>query len=128
MLLVEQEATEIDALVSTYLDNFDNKGKEAITIRHLMTHTSGLKPGIPLTIEIDGVSKGWIGYEMAIASQAEEVQHPPGTGFIYSDINFILLGEIIQQVTGQQLEDFTRESVFGLWSMKDTGYIPSPKS
>lgn len=126
MLLVEQEATEIDALVSTYLDNFDNKGKEAITIRHLMTHTSGLKPGIPLTIEMNGVSKGWIGYEMAIAlAKAEEVQHPPGTGFIYSDINFILLGEIIQQVTGQQLEDFTRESVFRPLGMKDTGYIPS---
>jgi len=126
MLLVEQGMIEIDALVSAYLDNFDNKGKEAITIRHLMTHTSGLKPGIPLTIEMNGVSKGWNGYEMAIAlAKAEEVQHPPGTGFIYSDINFILLGEIIQQVTGKRLEDFTRESVFQPLGMKDTCYLPS---
>jgi len=126
MLLVEQGMIEIDARVSAYLDNFDNKGKEAITIRHLMTHTSGLKPGIPLTIEMNGLSKGWHGYEMAIAlAKAEEVQHPPGTGFIYSDINFILLGEIIQQVTGKRLEDFTRESVFQPLGMKDTGYLPS---
>lgn len=127
MLLVEQGMIEIDALVSTYLDDFDNQGKEAITIRHLMTHTSGLNPGIPLTIEIDGVSKDWAGYEMAITlAKAEEVRHPPGTGFIYSDINFILLGEIIQQVTGKHLEDFTRESVFLPLGMKDTGYLPSP--
>ena len=127
MLLVEKGMIEIEARVSTYLNNFDNKGKEAITIRHLMTHTSGLKPGIPLTIEMNGVSKGWTGYEMAIAlAKSEEVQHPPGTGFIYSDINFILLGEIIQQVTGQRLEDFTRESVFQPLGMKDTGYLPSP--
>ena len=60
---------------------------------------------------------------MAITlAKSEEVQHPPGTGFIYSDVNFILLGEIIQQVTGQRLEDFTRESVFQPLGMKDTGY------
>jgi CubicO group peptidase (beta-lactamase class C family) len=128
MLLVEQGVMEIDALVSAYLDDFESGGKETITIRHLMTHTSGLKPGIPLTIEKNGVSKDWAGYEMAIAlAKSEEVQHPPGTGFIYSDINFILLGEIIQQVTGQLLEDFTRESVFQPLGMKDTGYLPSPK-
>ena len=127
MLLVEQGLVEIDALASTYLDNFENRGKEAITIRHLMTHTSGLKPGIPLTIEMNGVSKGWTGYEMAIAlAKSEEVQHPPGTEFIYSDINFILLGEIVQQLTGQRLEDFTRESVFQPLGMKDTVYLPSP--
>lgn len=127
MLLVEQGMIAIDTLVSSYIDDFDNSGKESITIRHLMTHTSGLKPGIPLTIEMNGVSKGWTGYEMAIAlANSEEVQHPPGTGFIYSDINFILLGEIIQQVTGQRLEDFTRESVFQPLGMKDTGYLPSP--
>lgn len=125
MLLMERGQIQLDAPVQQYLDDFANGGKEAITIRHLMTHTSGLRPGIDLTIEVDGVTKEWTGYETAIAlAKAEKVQHEPGTLFIYSDINFILLGEIIQQITGNRLEDFTRAEIFEPLEMNDTGYLP----
>lgn len=127
MLLIERGKIQLDAPVHSYLDDFANGGKEAITIRHLLTHTSGLRPGISHTIEVDGVKTPWEGYETAIAlAKSETVQQTPGSRFIYSDINFILLGEIIEQVTGDQLEDFTREEIFEPLGMVDTGYLPSP--
>jgi CubicO group peptidase (beta-lactamase class C family) len=119
MLLIEQEEILLDAPVTDYLDGFDNGGKETITIRHLMTHSSGLRPGIGLTVEVNGEKQSWEGYDTAIElAKSEHVRQEPGTGFIYSDINFILLGEIIQQVTGRKLEDFTREEVFEPLGMK----------
>ena len=127
MLLIERGEILLDAPAHRYLDNFKNGGKESITIRHLMTHTSGLRPGIGLTIRVNGVTKEWEGYETAMAlAKAEKIQAEPGTKFIYSDINYILLGEILQQVTGRQLEDFTREEIFEPLGMVDTGYLPSP--
>ncbi|MCZ6671331.1 MAG: DUF1343 domain-containing protein [Verrucomicrobia bacterium] len=128
MLLIEREKILLDAPAHRYLEDFKEGGKEAITIRHLMTHTSGLRPGISHTIEVDGVSKQWEGYETAIAlAKAEKPQTKPGTHFIYSDVNYILLGEIVQQVTGRKLEDFTREEIFEPLGMTDTGYLPSQK-
>jgi CubicO group peptidase (beta-lactamase class C family) len=127
MLLIERGEILLDAPVHRYLDNFKNGGKDTITIRHLMTHTSGLRPGIGLTIEVDGERVPWEGYDTAISlAKSEKVQHEPGTQFIYSDINYILLGEIIQQITGRQLEVFTREEIFEPLGMVDTGYLPSP--
>ncbi|MDA9764808.1 DUF1343 domain-containing protein [Opitutales bacterium] len=129
MLLIEQEEILLDAPVTDYLDGFDNGGKETITIRHLMTHSSGLRPGIGLTVEVNGEKQSWEGYDTAIElAKSEHVRQEPGTGFIYSDINFILLGEIIQQVTGRKLEDFTREEVFEPLGMKDTGYLPDEET
>ncbi|MDA0346462.1 MAG: DUF1343 domain-containing protein [Verrucomicrobia bacterium] len=128
MLLIERGQILLDAPVHRYLDDFKNGGKESITIRHLMTHTSGLRPGIGLTMEVDGVKQDWEGYDTAIAlAKAEKVQHNPGSAFIYSDINYILLGEIVQQVSGRKLEDFTREEIFQPLGMMDTGYLPSSK-
>ena len=125
MLLIERGDILLDAPVTRYLDGFDNGGKRPITIRHLMTHTSGLRPGIGLTIEVDGEKQNWEGYDTAInLAKSETVRQPPGTGFIYSDINYILLGEIIQQVTGRKLMDFTREEIFDPLGMVDTGYLP----
>jgi len=127
MLLIEREEIELEAPAHRYLDDFKNGGKEGITIRHLLTHTSGLRPGISHTIEVDGVEQEWTGYETALAlAKRETVEHPPGTDFIYSDINYILLGDIIQTVTGAPLQDFTRTEVFEPLGMRDTGYLPSP--
>ena len=66
MLLIERGEILLDAPVHQYLDNFKNGGKDTITIRHLMTHTSGLRPGIGLTIEVDGERVPWEGYDTAI--------------------------------------------------------------
>lgn len=129
MLLIERGEILLDAPVTNYLEDFNNGGKDTITIRHLMTHSSGLRPGIGLTVEVNGEKQSWEGYDTAIElAKSEQVRQEPGTGFIYSDINFILLGEIIQQVTGRKLEDFTREEVFEPLGMKDTGYIPAEET
>lgn len=125
MILVERGQVELDALAQQYLDTFDNGGKDSITIRHLLTHTSGLRPGIDHTIEVDGVQEEWTGYETAIdLAKSEKVQHEPGSRFIYSDINFILLGEIIEQISGVPLEEFTRTEIFEPLEMSDTRYLP----
>ena len=127
MLLMERGQIELDAPVHRYLEDYADVGGKGLTIRHLMTHTSGLPPGIPLFIEEEGDSKQWEGYETALAlAMAERPRTKPGTQFVYSDINFILLGEIIQGVTGRTLEAFTREEVFEPLGMVDTGYLPSP--
>ena len=126
MLLMEGGHIDIEAPVHQYLDDFANGGKESITIKHLMTHTSGLRPVLPNTIEVDDFETDWVGYETAITiAKSEQVQQAPGSKFIYSDINFILLGEIIQQVSGQPLQDFTWDHIFEPLGMQDTGYLPS---
>ncbi len=128
LILMERGEIELDAQVKQYLEDFDNGGKESITIRHLLTHTSGLRPGIDHTVEVNGIQEEWNGYETAIAlAKAEKAQHPPGTQFIYSDINYIILGEIIEQISGMPLEEFTRKEIFKPLGMSDTGYLPSPK-
>ena len=119
-LLIEQGKLGLDDRVEKWIPDFKKNGKGAVTIRHLLTHTSGLRPGLSLRPE-------WSGVASAIEkAKAESLTEQPDNKFIYSDINFILLGEIIQQLTGQRLEDFTRESVFQPLGMKDTVYLPSP--
>ena len=128
MLLMESGKILLDAPVHRYLDGFKGGGKETITIRHLMTHTSGLRPGISHTIEVDGLSKEWTGYDTAIAlAKSEKIQAQPGTQFVYSDINYILLGDIVQQLSGRLLEDFVSEEIFAPLKMNDTYYVPSAR-
>lgn len=125
MLLLEQGLLHLDARVSDYLDDFDNGGKDEITIRHLLTHTSGLRPGIGHTVLIQGEQRQWTGYDTAISlAKSEKIQAPPGARFIYSDINFILLGEIIQIVAQMPFEDFVAENVFLPLGMEDTSFFP----
>ena len=118
MLLVERGRIALDAPVSRYLPAFTNGGKDGITVRHLMTHTSGLRAGL-------SARPAWTGNDAAIERAcAESVTHPPGTGFRYSDINFIVLGEIVRRVSGQPLDTFVAKEVFGPLKMNDTGYLP----
>lgn len=118
MLLIEQGKVDVDAPVSRYIPEFKGGGKEAITVRHLMTHTSGLIAGLPAT-------PAWSGYDKAISlACALKVTHPPGTFFRYSDPNYILVGEIVHRVSGKPLNEFAAEKVFGPLGMKDSGYLP----
>jgi uncharacterized protein YbbC (DUF1343 family)/CubicO group peptidase (beta-lactamase class C family) len=119
LLLIESGKLQLDAPVSQYLTNFTGGGKEAITLRHLLTHTSGLRPGI-------GNEPPWTGVESAIRlACAEEVTTPPGTAFRYSDINFIVLGEMVRVVSGKRLDEFCAQEIYGPLKMKDTGFLPS---
>src|SRR5437660_11153207 len=92
MLLIERGQVKLDEPVQTYIPEFKGDGKEAITVRQLMTHTSGLRPDIETKTD-------WRGQQTAIQKACEEkLQGAPGTVLRYSDINFFLLGEIVQRV------------------------------
>jgi len=118
MLLLERGQLKLDDAVRTHIPEFRGEGTEAITIRHLLTHTSGLRSGIPARPE-------WSGYEAGIAlACVEAATNAPGTTFRYSDINFIVLGEIVQRVSKQKLNEFVAAEIYGPLRMRDTAYLP----
>lgn len=118
MRLVEQGRIKLDTLVAEYLPEFRAPGAGAITVRHLLTHTSGLRAGL-------SANPPWSGYERGIELACRESPtNAPGTFFRYSDINFILLGEIVQRVSGRRLHEFAAAEIFRPLGMRDTGYLP----
>lgn len=118
MKLIEQGKVELDAPVSRYLPEFAAHGKEAVTVRHLLTHTSGLPPGLP-------PNPPWSGRDEALTlAEESHLAEAPGSAFRYSDINFILLGEIVRKVSGRGLNEFCADEIYRPLSMKDTGFLP----
>lgn len=121
MRLVERGQIRLDAPARTYITEFKGGGKELVTVKELLTHTSGLPPDIE-------TRSGWTGQGKAIEKAcAEKLQSPPGAVFRYSDINFLLLGEIVQRVTHTPLEVFVQREIFGPLKMHSTGFLPPPK-
>ena len=118
MILVEEGRLRLRDRVATYLPEFASHGKDRITVEHLLTHVSGLRPDLPLEQVFEGAGT-------AIARAADEVPEAgPGERFVYSDINFFVLGEIVRRVTGQTLEVFARDRIFRPLGMRDTGFNP----
>ncbi len=121
-LLIERGKIEIDAPVSRYIPEFRGGWRDEITIRHLLTHTSGLRPDLDL-------STPWSGYDTAIRMAiAEEPRQRPGFTFRYSDINFELLGEIVKRVSGDDLDVFAKREIFEPLGMRDSGFRPADKT
>jgi CubicO group peptidase (beta-lactamase class C family) len=118
MILVERGQVKLDAPVKTYIPEFTGDGRDEITVRQLMTHVSGLPPDIETKTD-------WHGQAEAIRKAcAIKLQSKPGTIFKYSDINFFLLGEIVQRVSGVSLEVFVQREIFQPLKMCDTGFLP----
>jgi uncharacterized protein YbbC (DUF1343 family)/CubicO group peptidase (beta-lactamase class C family) len=118
MQLVEQGRVRLGDPVAAFIPEFGKYGKGAITIRHLMTHTSGLRPDLELSVEFSGADE-------AIRRASEEVPvAPAGERFIYSDINYFLLGEIVGRVSGERLDRYASAHVFGPLGMTDTMFLP----
>src|SRR6267142_1605395 len=118
LLLIERGQVKLDEPVRTYIPEFKGDGKEAVTVRHLMTHTSGLPPDIETKTD-------WHGQKAAIEKAcAEKLQAKPGTVFRYSDINFFVLGEIVQRVSAKPLEEFVASEIYRPLKMVDSGYLP----
>jgi CubicO group peptidase (beta-lactamase class C family) len=118
LLLVEDGKLDLDAKLVDYFPECAGGGKEAITIRHLLTHTSGLAAGLP-------AKPAWHGDETAhMMACTQTVTHPPGSFFRYSDINYILLGQLVRKLSGMELDVFARERLFGPLRMHHTGYLP----
>src|SRR6266550_3230653 len=102
MKLVEEGRIRLNDTVAAYIPEFARYGKNAITIRHLMTHTSGLRPDLELEVEFHGTDD-------AIRRAIEEVPDArPGDRFVYSDINFFLLGDIVRRVSGEPLDRYAK--------------------
>ena len=117
MLLVERGKLRLDDKVSRWIPGFEAHGKGAVTVRHLLTHTSGLRPGI-------SAKPAWSGVAKAIdLAKAERLTAQPDTKFRYSDINFILLGEIVRLASGQRLDVFAAAEIYRPLGMHDTGFL-----
>src|SRR5947209_8274066 len=118
MRLVQMGQVRINDPVSHYIPDFGANGKQNITVRHLLIHYSGLRPDLDLNTP-------WQGQEEAFRrANAEKPQSPPGAQFLYSDINFIVLGELVQRVSGMSLEKYADAHIFQPLGMKHTGFLP----
>lgn len=117
MKLFEAGKIRIADPVTAYLPEFQG-GKSDITIRELMTHFSGLRPDLDLT-------PAWSGYETGIGrALIDKPAGPAGVRFVYSDINFELMGEIVRRLSGQPLDRFAREQIFQPLGMDDSMFNP----
>ena len=117
--LIEENKLTLEDKVSRFLPELTgDPNKAAVTIRHLLTHTSGLLPGIRRGYDWQGHAAG-----IALATSEASFGHA-GCDYRYSDINFILLGEILERITMQPLSLYAQESVFGPLGMTDTGFRP----
>jgi len=118
MRLIEQGRIRLNDSVASFIPGFERYGKNAITIRHLLTHVSGLRPDVDL-------ADPWKGYDTVIELARDEIPaSAPGERFIYSDINFFLLGDIVARVSGIPLDQYLRQEVFQPLGMVDTEFKP----
>lgn len=125
VVLQQAEAgrVDLDAPVATYLPEFAAGGKAAVTVRNLLTHTSGLPAFLPFYS-----SYPTPGRRLAAALATPVVAGTrPGAQYVYSDIGLISLGALICRVTGRSLADAVRDGVTGPLGMRDTGYNPAPE-
>jgi SSS family transporter len=126
MQLYEAHKLQFDDPVAKYLPEFAVNGKQAVTIRELLTHYSGLPEDIDL-------KDAW---GLAAPNKAEGIRRamdatletPPGTHFKYSDINFITLGALVEKISGQPLEEYAQEHIFVPLGMTHTRYLPMEKA
>ncbi len=119
MMLVENGLLRLGDRVSRYLPRFTGGGKDDITVHQLLTHHSGLPADLDL-------SKDWFGHEEMLKELWKiRTVNQPDKEFVYSDVNFIALGEIIQAVSGKPIDVFSRENIFRPLGMADTCYLPS---
>lgn len=118
MVLVQQGKIDVNATVATYLPDFAANGKDKITVRHLLTHVGGLIADNSIK-DYSGTPKQSIANIMALKPDAE-----PGQEFTYSDVGFIVLGEIVKKVSGKNVHEFSQETIYGPLGMSETGYLP----
>ncbi len=119
MQLVEHGKIRLEDPIAEYWPEFGTKGKEEITVSELLTHYSGLRPDLDL-------KPGWSGHEAALRMiVAEEPIAPPGARWIYSDINFETLGELVRRISGEPFDVYCAEHIFKPLGMKDTGFKPA---
>lgn len=119
MLLIEHSQLRLSDRVATLIPEFSVNDKDAITIQDLLIHQSGLLADNPIADYADGP-------ETAMRRIFElKLLNPTGSKFVYSDVNFILLGEIVRRVSGKNVHEFSQEKIFRPLGMTATGYLPN---
>lgn len=118
MGLVEDGRVHLDSAVSRYLPGWKGTGRKDATVRQLLAHRGGLPPFRPLWREREGREA----YREALASV--ETIYPPGDSTVYSDLGFIALGLLVEEVTGERLDRHLERTLFGPLGMTDTGFRP----
>ncbi|MDP2372937.1 exo-beta-N-acetylmuramidase NamZ domain-containing protein [Reyranella sp.] len=115
--LVERGLIDLDKPAAAYWPAFAANGKADITVRQLLTHYAALPAGIP--------TRAWSGTEGALdAIVALKPVAPAGSRFIYSDVDFIVLGELVRRVSGQPLEAYAAANIFEPLGMRNTRFQP----
>lgn len=120
LMLCEQGKARLDDPVALFIPEFGTQGKHTITIRHLMAHTSGLPDHMEFWKEpLEGkqIVDRICGLALAGGRQ-------PGKQVVYSDLGFMLLGEIVERVTGSNIKQFSEEKVFEPLGMSETYFLP----
>jgi uncharacterized protein YbbC (DUF1343 family)/CubicO group peptidase (beta-lactamase class C family) len=119
MMLVERGKVRLSDPLSTYIPEIKGEGRDRITIELLMTHRAGYAPDFDL-------KERWIGYDEAIKRLIHEpLRNPPGVRFVYSDIGYIALGEVVRRASGLSLDEFARQNIFVPLGMRNTGFRPN---
>jgi CubicO group peptidase (beta-lactamase class C family) len=118
MQLYQQGRIGLDEPVAKYLPEFAANGKGDITLRDLLTHYSGLPPDLPLTQPWDGRGEA---YKLAFAIAPAG---PPGVKFVYSDINFVVLGALVERLSGMPLDVYAQRFIIAPLGLRHTRFLP----
>ncbi len=118
MKLVENGRIRLHDRVADHLPEFGQNGKQNVRVIQLLTHQGGLLPDNSLKDYLDGEEEAWK------KIYALNLQTEPGSRFIYTDVGFMVLGEIVHRVSGSDLHDFSRTQIFLPLGMNETGFLP----
>lgn len=118
MILWQRGLIKLDAPVARYLPEFASQGKQQITVRHLLLHTGGLPAANPLSEYAEGPERA-----LSRVLQCKPLA-APGERFVYSDVGFMVLGELVHRVSGKRLDQFCMEEIFRPLGMADTMFCP----
>jgi uncharacterized protein YbbC (DUF1343 family)/CubicO group peptidase (beta-lactamase class C family) len=118
MRMVQLGQIRLNDPVAKYIPEFGVNGKQQITVRNLMTHTSGLREDLDL-------KQPWQGYDTALKMAFDETPiYPAGARFLYSDINFEVLGELVHRVSGLTLDKYAAVHIYEPLKMMRTRFLP----
>lgn len=118
MKLVDEGKIKLDDPVAEYIEEFNTRDKKDITLRHLLLHTSGLPA---FKVYVDKLkTRG----EILNAVRNEPLEAEPGEKYVYSDLGFILLAEVVEKVTGQRIDQFVRNQLYYPMGMSSTFFNP----
>jgi CubicO group peptidase (beta-lactamase class C family) len=121
MILIDRGIMRLDDPAVLFIPEFGRNGKESITIRELLTHTSGLPASEPFYLSCSS-------YDEVISAVCNvSLEYSPGEEYLYSDLGYMILGEIVRMVSGERLDVFARENIFGPLGMRNTTFNPQSK-